>query len=42
MVGILLGYLISYLLIEEVGGWRSMYGVSILPAAILGIGMVSP
>ena len=41
MVGILLGYLVSYLYIEEVGGWRSMYGVSILPAAALGLGMVS-
>ena len=40
MVGILLGYLVSYLYIEEVGGWRSMYGISILPAVALGIGMV--
>ena len=42
MVGILLGYLLSYLFIEEVGGWRSMYGAAILPALALFAGMVCP
>lgn len=41
MVGILSGYLASYLLIEEVGGWRWMYGVSVFPAVALGAGVVS-
>ena len=41
MVGILMGYLTSYLLISEVGGWRSMFGVSVFPAIVLGSGMVS-
>lgn len=40
VVGILLGYLVSYLYIEQVGGWRSMYGLSIIPAVALGAGMV--
>ena len=41
VVGILMGYLNSYLLISEVGGWRSMLGLSIIPAIVLGSGMVS-
>lgn len=40
--GILLGYLIGNLSIGEVGGWRTMYGASFIPAIILGLGMVRP
>ena len=42
MGGILLGYLIGNLSIGEVGGWRTMYGASFIPAIILGLGMVRP
>lgn len=38
--GILLGYLSSYWFIDDVGGWRSMYGVAAPLALLLGIGMV--
>lgn len=41
VVGILSGYLASYLLIDQVGGWRSMYGLAIIPAVGLAGGMVS-
>ena len=40
MVGILLGYLTSYLFINDVGGWRMMYGVALFPAVVLLAGMV--
>lgn len=40
-MGILSGYLISYLFIDDVGGWRSMYGLSVWPAIALLLGMVS-
>lgn len=40
VVGILSGYLASYLLIDQVGGWRSMYGLAIVPAIALAGGMV--
>lgn len=39
--GILLGYLSSYWFIDNVGGWRNMYGLAIPLALTLGIGMVS-
>jgi len=42
VVGILLGYLLSYLFIQDVGGWRNMYGAAILPALGLFAGMVLP
>ena len=42
MVGILLGYLASYLFIDTTGGWRYMFGLAALPTAALGLGMVSP
>jgi Sugar (and other) transporter len=38
--GILLGYLASYVWVDEVGGWRLMYGSAALPALALGLGMV--
>ncbi len=41
VVGILLGYLASSQFIDSVGGWRYMYGLSLLPAVLLGAGMVS-
>eukprot|EP01026_Neomeris_dumetosa_P065428 TRINITY_DN6280_c0_g1_i3.p2 TRINITY_DN6280_c0_g1~~TRINITY_DN6280_c0_g1_i3.p2 ORF type:complete len:354 (+),score=30.96 TRINITY_DN6280_c0_g1_i3:119-1063(+) len=37
--GILLGYLSSYLLVSTIGGWRYMFGVAVIPATILGLGM---
>lgn len=40
VVGILSGYLASYLLIDDVGGWRTMYGLSVVPALALLFGMV--
>lgn len=40
MVGILGGYLASYLFIDQVGGWRTMYGLSLLPGIALALGMV--
>eukprot|EP00252_Welwitschia_mirabilis_P015876 TRINITY_DN35265_c0_g1_i1.p1 TRINITY_DN35265_c0_g1~~TRINITY_DN35265_c0_g1_i1.p1 ORF type:complete len:502 (-),score=85.68 TRINITY_DN35265_c0_g1_i1:545-2050(-) len=39
VLGMLLGYLISSLAIDLVGGWRYMYGASIPLSIILGIGM---
>ena len=38
--GILLGYLTSYLFVDDVGGWRLMYGLAAGPAVILLAGMV--
>ena len=38
--GILLGYLTSFLFIDHVGGWRSMYGAAAPIALALGLGMV--
>jgi MFS family permease len=38
--GILLGYLTSYLFVDNVGGWRLMYGLAAGPAVILLAGMV--
>ncbi|GAB4813293.1 hypothetical protein N2152v2_000339 [Parachlorella kessleri] len=38
--GILAGYAASYLFVEVDGGWRYMYGLAALPAALLGAGMV--
>lgn len=40
MGGILLGYLTSYLFVDDVGGWRLMYGLAAGPAVILLAGMV--
>ncbi|KAK9824931.1 hypothetical protein WJX74_007979 [Apatococcus lobatus] len=40
VVGILLGYLASSQFIDSVGGWRYMYGLSLLPAILLGAGML--
>ena len=42
VMGILLGYLASSQFIDSVGGWRYMYGLSLLPAILLGAGMVGP
>ena len=39
MVGILLGYLGGALWIEDVGGWRAMFGAAVFPAVVLGGGM---
>eukprot|EP00878_Enallax_costatus_P029261 GHUV01031709.1.p1 GENE.GHUV01031709.1~~GHUV01031709.1.p1 ORF type:complete len:389 (+),score=104.35 GHUV01031709.1:962-2128(+) len=39
--GILAGYFSGYLFIDEVGGWRSMYGVAAPLALLLGVGMAS-
>eukprot|EP00877_Chromochloris_zofingiensis_P011610 jgi/Chrzof1/6702/Cz19g06060.t1 len=39
--GILLGYLSSYWFIDNVGGWRNMYGLAIPLALTLGIGMAT-
>ena len=41
VVGILSGYLASYLFIDNVGGWRTMYGLSFIPSIALLLGMVS-
>lgn len=38
--GILAGYAASYLFVGEEGGWRYMYGVAALPAALLAGGMM--
>ena len=40
MCGILAGYLGGAAWIEQVGGWRNMYGAAAIPAVALGIGMV--
>lgn len=40
MGGILAGYFAGYTFIDEVGGWRSMYGVAAPLALLLGVGMV--
>ena len=37
--GILLGYLVSYLVIDSVGGWRSIYGVGVPLSVLLMAGM---
>ena len=39
VVGILLGYLGGALWIEDVGGWRLMFGSALFPAVILCAGM---
>ena len=39
VVGILLGYLGGALWIEDVGGWRLMFGSAVFPALVLGAGM---
>lgn len=39
VLGMLLGYLVGYLAIEAVGGWRIMYGVSAPIAAVMTLGM---
>ena len=39
VVGILLGYLGGALWIEDVGGWRLMFGSALFPALIVGAGM---
>jgi len=41
VTGILLGYLASYLFIDDVGGWRLMYGLAAGPALVVLAGMVS-
>ena len=41
MVGILLGYLFSYIFIDTTGGWRYMFGLAAIPTLVLGAGMVS-
>lgn len=38
--GILLGYLVSYFLVDASGGWRGMYGIAVPLAVIFGVGMV--
>ena len=40
VIGILLGYVLGNLTIEQVGGWRTMYGAALVPALALGLGMV--
>ena len=40
MVGILLGYLFSYIFIDTTGGWRYMFGLAAIPTLVLGAGMV--
>ena len=40
MGGILLGYLTSYLFVDDVAGWRLMYGLAAGPAVVLLAGMV--
>uniref|UniRef100_A0A0D6R4K2 Major facilitator superfamily (MFS) profile domain-containing protein n=1 Tax=Araucaria cunninghamii TaxID=56994 RepID=A0A0D6R4K2_ARACU len=39
VIGMLLGYLVSSLAVDAVGGWRYMYGASIPLAIIMGLGM---
>lgn len=39
-VGILVAYVIDYWFNQESWGWRSMFGVAIIPAAMLGVGML--
>lgn len=38
-VGILLAYLVDYAFARVAGGWRWMFGIAIVPAAIFGLGM---
>lgn len=40
VVGILLGYVVSFVFVDAVGGWRWMYGLGALPALALGCGML--
>lgn len=37
--GILAGYAASFVFVEQVGGWRWMYGLAAAPAALLAVGM---
>lgn len=39
-IGIFLSYLVNYCLIETPGGWRIMFGLSMIPAIAQGVGMV--
>lgn len=39
--GILAGYAASYVFVEQVGGWRWMYGLAAAPALLLALGMTS-
>lgn len=39
--GILGGYLVSYAVSEDVGGWREVYEAAVPAAAALAVGMVS-
>ncbi|KAF6252911.1 general substrate transporter [Scenedesmus sp. NREL 46B-D3] len=39
--GILAGYFAGYTFIDEVGGWRSMYGMAAPLALLLGVGMAA-
>src|SRR5579862_2318078 len=39
-VGILLAYLVDYAFVNVAGGWRWMFGLAIVPAAIFGFGMM--
>jgi len=39
-VGILLAYLVNYLLIKTEFGWRIMFGLSVIPAFLQGFGMI--
>ncbi|KAK9787605.1 hypothetical protein WJX73_003758 [Symbiochloris irregularis] len=41
VLGILLGYLISYLFVDQEAGWRYMYGAAAIPALALGLGMAA-
>jgi MFS family permease len=36
--GILAGYAASYVYVEQLGGWRWMYGLAAAPAALLAAG----
>ena len=42
VVGILLGYLFSYIFIDTTGGWRYIFGLAAIPTVVLAAGMVSP
>ncbi|XP_065061741.1 solute carrier family 2, facilitated glucose transporter member 12-like [Rhopilema esculentum] len=40
VVGILLAYLVNFLLIQKENGWRIMFGLSAIPALLQGLGMM--